>query len=915
LRYKEDSVCLYFFCDDKSEMRRTELQILRTLVYQLTHLVPRNLQRETIRIVLDMQEEVKKDRNAPRELFDSSNDLWEVFLRICRAKISGLREIRCIIDALDECEPESRKSLLQRIRGFYASSTSATPSTFLKVVTSTRSYPEIISQLPPTEEVQLRGTAGVSRDVEGFIEAECSDLAGRFSLSEDFVAQLSKAMKARADGMFLWATLSMDCVRGSLQAWETRPKPWVFSTSLVPSGGLDALLAGLFHKMNPVASKALKWATLSFRPLSKDEIASINKYESASTNRVCRTLEEHELNCSPLGYFDGQGVLHIYHQSIKDYIRKSVVKEPEDLQLFAEVCVATLTSSAAPGMGLQQYACLHWFDHIIPTLKLSDKLVHRLRDFYSPEKKCFAAWLRTFRQLPQTLLISDAAMWLADDTYVDTAPLTPLHLAAFCNQHDLVEKLLSSRHRRASRVSKVLPWHNNSIWSLTRPINLKDRSGRTALCIACSRGNEAVARLLLNCNDVQADSRDPVYGRTPLSFAAEGGHEAVVRLLLDRNDVQADSRDGGDRTPLSFAAEHGHEAVVRLLLDRNDVQADFQGNCGRTPLSLAAEGGHEAVVGLLLDRNDVQADSSDEAGQTPLSFAAECGHEAVVRLLLDRNDVQADSRDPVYGRTPLSFAAEGGHEAVVRLLLDRNDVQADSRDDVYGRTPLSFAASRGHEAVVRLLLDRNDVQADSRDDVYGRRPLSFAAEGGHEAVVRLLLGRNDVQADSRDDDGQTPLLWAALRGHEAIVRLLLDRNDVQADSRYNYGQTPLSFAAEHGHEAVVRLLLDRNDVQADSRDDNGRTPLSFAARFGHEAIVRLLLDRNDVQADSRDDNGRTPLSFAAENGQEAVVRLLLDRNDVQADSRDGGGRTPLSFAAEDGHEAVVRLLRDRCFNI
>jgi ankyrin repeat protein len=53
--------------------------------------------------------------------------------------------------------------------------------------------------------------------------------------------------------------------------------------------------------------------------------------------------------------------------------------------------------------------------------------------------------------------------------------------------------------------------------------------------------------------------------RTPLYWAAGGGHEAVVRLLVERDDVEADSKDGSGRTPLSRAAGQGHEVVVKLL--------------------------------------------------------------------------------------------------------------------------------------------------------------------------------------------------------------------------------------------------------------------------------------------------------------------------------------------------------------
>lgn len=84
-------------------------------------------------------------------------------------------------------------------------------------------------------------------------------------------------------------------------------------------------------------------------------------------------------------------------------------------------------------------------------------------------------------------------------------------------------------------------------------------------------------------------------GWTPLSWA-ENRHEAVVKLLVERDDVEADSKDWYGWTPLSRAAEKGREAVVLALLARDDAGLGFKDNYGRKPLLWVAKNRHGTVV-------------------------------------------------------------------------------------------------------------------------------------------------------------------------------------------------------------------------------------------------------------------------------------------------------------------------------
>ena len=93
---------------------------------------------------------------------------------------------------------------------------------------------------------------------------------------------------------------------------------------------------------------------------------------------------------------------------------------------------------------------------------------------------------------------------------------------------------------------------------------------RTGVHIAAWFGLERLVLSLVEqgCPPNELDSN----GWTPLTNAAQRGQLGVVKLLVDREDVDADSRDTFGQSPLSVAATAGQDAVVRLLVERDDVE-------------------------------------------------------------------------------------------------------------------------------------------------------------------------------------------------------------------------------------------------------------------------------------------------------------------------------------------------------
>ena len=130
----------------------------------------------------------------------------------------------------------------------------------------------------------------------------------------------------------------------------------------------------------------------------------------------------------------------------------------------------------------------------------------------------------------------------------------------------------------------------------------KDLWGRTPLFLAAGNSSTAIAQMLLQ-KGIDADCQDN-YGRTPLSRTAVRGNLPMVRLLLEQENMNANSRDLSGRSPLFWAAggsEAKCDAVVRLLLE-HDVDMEGKDHEGKTTLSWAIEKGNKRIVQLLISR-------------------------------------------------------------------------------------------------------------------------------------------------------------------------------------------------------------------------------------------------------------------------------------------------------------------------
>ena len=512
-------------------------------------------------------------------------------------------------------------------------------------------------------------------------------------------------------------------------------------------------------------------------------------------------------------------------------------------------------------------------------------------------------------------MLLDAAINACDD--VDD--LTPLMLAAFCGQKEVLSLLLQrgalvdAKSKELGRTAlhfacqKGKPDCVEMLLDAGSAINVcDDDDDWTPLILATFCGQKEVLSLLLQkgCN---VDAKSKELGRTALHFACQEGKLDCVEMLLDAGSAINVCDDDDDWTPLVFAAVYGQKEVLSLLLKGGALIDAKSKKLGRTALHFACQEGKLDCVEMLLDAGSAINVCDDDDDWTPLVFAAFCGQKEVLSLLL-KGGALIDAKSKKFGRTALHFACQEGKPDCVEMLLDAGSA-INVCDDVDDLTPLILAAYCGQKEVLSLLLQRGcNVDAKSKD--LGRSALHFACQGGKLDCVEILLDAGSAINVCDDDDDWTPLILATFCGQKEVLSLLLKRGaNVDAKSK-KFGRTALYWACQERKLDCVEMLLDAGSA-INVCDDDDCTPLVFAAFCGQKEVLSLLLQRG-ANVDAKNKKlGCTALHVACKEGKLDCVEMLLDAGSAINVCDDDDDFIPLILAAFCGQKEVLSLLLQR----
>lgn len=200
-------------------------------------------------------------------------------------------------------------------------------------------------------------------------------------------------------------------------------------------------------------------------------------------------------------------------------------------------------------------------------------------------------------------------------------------------------------------------------------IAIRDAKNLTPLHVAASRGQSAVAQLLIDHGaDANGPGNDDEW--TPLVFAAYRGHTDVAKVLIE-NGAGVTAEDGN---PIHYSGQRKHKDMCRLLVEHGAIDGLIDSNDADVlKLFRAAYSYDSDTVKEILARRPELVNFKDKDGRTALHEACTHGDTKTVRAMLKCGaDVTIKDGN---GQTPADRAAAHNQHAVTKL-LDKHSTAA-----------------------------------------------------------------------------------------------------------------------------------------------------------------------------------------------------------------------------------------------
>jgi ankyrin repeat protein len=704
---KDSTVVSFFFNARGQELEKSTLGMYRSLLFQLLVRYP------STQKVLDTLGLANTNFTTHAWTIESLKTLMKQAIRGL-----GSSSLVCFVDALDECDVEQIRDMIQ----FFESIGDLSVSEHIRfqICCSSRYYPHI--SVRKGLHLQLERQEGHIVDITNYVATEL-----RIDSNSGSAENIRAEIRQKASGIFMWvvlvvAILNKESDAGRVHTLQRRIRE-------LPSD-LHKLFRDIITRDSNYKGELLlciQWVLFARYPLNPEQLyfAVLSATEPSAAfdwnpQEITRdTIERFILNSS-------KGLLaiatsplrrvHFIHESVRDFL----LKEDELSDIWPELG-SNLSGHSHERL---KHCCLMYMTMNFPTVAM---MLEDANDFEIRE----------------------------DGLCYDVGELFPfLQYAVQCVlYHANVAEEMGVTQKELIEAFPLPQWVQlNNMYRIT---SHKHAEHATLAYILAELDMASLIKIhpaASYCLDIETER----YGCPLFAAIANGSHQATGSFIeamesteILKNPFFKLSRDDLSSNNVRYHSQH-----------------NFAYSSAKGLFWCAAALGGEALVTHLARLNRFDTASTDMEGRTPLWWATRYGWEKAAKLLLDNTKATIIDIQDKDAYSPLHIAVQRMNRSMLELLI-KCGANVNVQGGFYGH-PLLAAARGGNIEIVTMLLDAG-ADGNSTSDSYGNA-LHAAAYGGHKKVVTLLLDRGaDIKAQG---PWGTVYMAALRRGHEDVNTLL-----------------------------------------------------------------------------------------------------------------------------------------------
>lgn len=708
------------------------------------------------------------------------------------------RPLFIVIDGLDECDRESRKTLLKLLRAL----SQKTPR--LKILLSSRPEEEILEQLD--EAIKIDMSSDAQRDaviVRHTVEAKLS------YLPTDVKALVTESLSRLAQGSAIWMKMVVELIE--VRKIRALGPMRTFLDQIPLPGQLSELYITLLSRSasddaenQQLATLALAILAVACRPLSIQELAwavALAKVQhEVATVAALSQLVDHQRVMSLIYPFitridfadTRKRQVQLVHQSVREFITREwprlqgsgTLAAPDQVtsRCYAESLETFILNICIEYLLLEEIGSSDLFSEeqlAIDELPQEFDLFNDTESFEYDPHCTWEVWEEQMIRYDPIergfgeFFVYASSYWLKHFGAIESGPLPCLaKIESLCQAGSTRLRNWTSQNCRPDCTIKARFDFDSRLYD--------------PLSITSLYGSPAILRDMLKNSDFDKDKYLRLSAMSAAEQILQWGDVSRLRVLFLEGKLSHQLRNLDFfrlviRRWVDFGARHDNWEVVFDLVDYM-LDTLVEEKWGNELLCIAARAGCIPMIRRLLNRAQHKAELRTEllCGFPSIGQAVLGNHIGVVEYLLKEERFKAhlqylNSR----GENLLHMACGPCNPAMFRLLvphLQKSVHQTDSQGDTaLMRVIKSSSDSRQRYESARVLLSYIDARGNS--DIGGGQqdPLQVAVQLGDIEMCRLLIceGKmNPLSALVRRHDGQWVIENKPWTNEEKILELL-----------------------------------------------------------------------------------------------------------------------------------------------